>query len=188
MRLPRRGCADPPGDSHTGQRATYDVLHRAGLAAEQLRAGLDKTSARKAIRHLHALVDGLALGIADSQRLLAWAGPAEHHRDQLAAAAHKTATSGHTAILRPRDLPCDEVDRPVRGAVVAPLTGADPASASVGALVAVAHGVPAPGLVQATLETARFVSTQLPNGGPTPASSASTGRTWCSSASSPNCD
>jgi two-component system LytT family sensor kinase len=101
------------------------------------------------------------LGIADSQRLLAFEGPADHHREQVAAAAKRAVASGRTAILRARDLPCDEVDCPVRGAVVAPLKGADPAGSAIGALVAVADSVPAPGLVQATLETARFVSTQL---------------------------
>jgi two-component system LytT family sensor kinase len=145
----------------SGQKATYDVLHRAGMAAEPLRGGLDQASAAKAVRHLKALVDGLALGIADTQRLLAFEGPAEHHRDQVAAAARRTVASGRTAILRTRDLPCEEVDCPVRGAVVAPLKGADPTGTAIGALVTVADGVPAPGLVQATLETARFVSTQL---------------------------
>jgi two-component system LytT family sensor kinase len=145
----------------SGQKATYDILHRAGLAAEPLRVGLDQASAAKAAQHLRALVDGLALGIADSQRLLAFEGPADHHREQVAAAAKRAVASGRTAILRARDLPCDEVDCPVRGAVVAPLKGADPAGSAIGALVAVADSVPAPGLVQATLETARFVSTQL---------------------------
>ena len=34
----RRGITTP------GQRATYDVLHRAGLAAEPLRTGLERTA------------------------------------------------------------------------------------------------------------------------------------------------
>ncbi|PWU56945.1 sensor histidine kinase, partial [Micromonospora globispora] len=38
------------------QRATYEVLHTAGLAAEPLRAGLSATGAAKAVRHLRALV------------------------------------------------------------------------------------------------------------------------------------
>jgi two-component system, LytTR family, sensor kinase len=155
------GARGRRGIATSGQKATYDVLHRAGLAAEPLRSGLNQTSASKAIEHLHALVDGLALGIADTERLLALNGPADHHSDQLAAAARRAAASGRTAILRTRDLPCEQVDCPVRGAVVAPLKAADPDGTAIGALVAVAHGGPAPGLVQATLETARFVSTQL---------------------------
>lgn len=38
------------------QRATYEVLHTAGLAAAPLRTGLDETGAGKAVRHLRALV------------------------------------------------------------------------------------------------------------------------------------
>jgi two-component system LytT family sensor kinase len=87
-------------------------------------------------------------------------GPGEHHRDQVAAAARRVAGSHRTAILLARDLPCAEMDCPIRGGVVAPLRG-DTASSAVGALVALSNADPAPGLVQATLETAQFVSTQL---------------------------
>ncbi len=51
------------------------------------------------------------------------------------------------------------VDCPVRGAVVAPLPG--PGRRTPAALVAIADGQPAPGLVQATLETARWAAAQL---------------------------
>jgi two-component system LytT family sensor kinase len=152
------GARSRRGIATDGQRATFAVLHRAGLAAEPLRGGLTPTGAAKAVQHLRPLVDGVGLGIADTHRLLALEGPVAHHEEQLAAAGVRVASSGRTAILRDRDLPCDEVDCPVRGAVVAPLKASD---TSIGALVAVAAGAPAPGLVQATLETARFVSTQL---------------------------
>ncbi|HWG97813.1 MAG TPA: histidine kinase, partial [Pilimelia sp.] len=56
------------------------------------------------------------------------------------------------------DLGCDRLDCPVRGAVVAPLTGP---TAGTGAVVALADDHPAPGLVQATLEAARWLGTQL---------------------------
>jgi two-component system, LytTR family, sensor kinase len=158
----RRGIATPE------QRATYDVLHRAGLAAEPLRSGLDANTAAKAVRHLHALVGSVALGLADADTLLVLEGPGGHHRDQVEAAARRVAVSRRTAILRTRDLPCDEVDCPIRGAVVAPLIGDSTATAdgsvvggAIGSLVALTNSHPAPGLVQATLETARFVATQL---------------------------
>jgi two-component system LytT family sensor kinase len=51
------------------------------------------------------------------------------------------------------------MDCVVRGAVVAPLSGGDGHAAA--ALVAVADDQPAPGLVQATLETARWAGFQL---------------------------
>jgi two-component system LytT family sensor kinase len=140
------------------QRATYDVLHRAGLAAEPLSAGLTQATAVKAARHLHALVGGPGLALADAQGLLVLDGEGDHHRDQLEDAARRTVATGRSAILDYRDLPCDEVDCVVRGAVVVPLSHPD---GCPGALIAVAEGHPAPGLVQATLETARFVSTQI---------------------------
>src|SRR4051794_12697054 len=177
----RRGIATPE------QRATYDVLHRAGLAAEPLRLGLDATTAAKAAPHLHALVGGLALGVSDAERILVLDDAGTHHRAQLETAAQRAVRSGRTAILRYRDLPCDLVDCPIRGAVVAPFHALAPFSASSpaashhkagalsataaasvaargaarGAVIALAGGDPGPGLVQATLETARFVATQL---------------------------
>jgi two-component system LytT family sensor kinase len=146
------------------QRATHDVLHRAGLAAEPLRLGLDPTTAARAAPYLHALIGGAGIGLADTDRLLILVGSGAHHRDQVEAAARKTVATGRTAIMRLRDLPCDIVDCPVRGAVVAPLASHTPAAGghgAAGALVAIADGDPAPGLVQATLETARFVTSQL---------------------------
>jgi two-component system, LytTR family, sensor kinase len=151
----RRGIASPI------ERATYDVLHRAGLAAEPLRAGLDGTSAAKAVRHLHALVGGVALGVTDGERLIALAGPGEHHRPQIEAAAQRVMDSRRTAVLRAGDLPCGELDCPVRGAVVAALSDRTPTGTRAGTVVALTGGDPAPGLVQVTVETARFVGAQM---------------------------
>jgi two-component system LytT family sensor kinase len=154
--LRRRGIATP------SQRATYDVLHRAGLAAVPLREGLTPESAAAAAEHLRALVGGVGLALGDAQRVLALGGPGEHHRGQLDAAVRRAAASGRTAVLPARDLSCAELDCPIRGAVVAPLP---PPSAGAGrpagVLIALSDSEPAPGLVQATLETARFVSDQL---------------------------
>ncbi|MEO3776775.1 histidine kinase [Micromonospora sp. B11E3] len=140
------------------QRATYEVLHTAGLAADPLRAGLTEAGAAKAVRHLRALVGAVGLALTDRDRLLALDGRGGHHGDQLLAAARRAATAGRSAVLGESELHCDRVDCPVRGAVVAPLR-AD--GRVVGALVAVADGPPAPGLVQATLETAHWAGNQL---------------------------
>jgi two-component system LytT family sensor kinase len=150
----RRAIATPT------QRATYEVLHRAGQAAEPLRGGLEVASAEKSIVHLHALVDGVAVGLADQHQVLAYDGQGDHHRPQFDAAARRAVQSGRTAVLRARDLPCTEVDCPVRGAVVAPIGGSG-AEVRPGAVIAVTSEEPNPGLVQATLETARFVASQL---------------------------
>jgi two-component system LytT family sensor kinase len=149
----RRGIATP------GERSTYEVLHRAGLAAEPLRSGLDVASAGKAVGHLRALVGSTALGIGDAYRLLALAGPGEHHRSQIEAALRRVVATQRTAVLRARDLACDRLDCPIRGAVIAAFTAA-PQEAG-GAIAALTGADPTPGQVQATLETARFVGTQV---------------------------
>ncbi|MFE9956422.1 sensor histidine kinase [Micromonospora sp. NPDC005299] len=140
------------------QRATYEVLHTAGLAAEPLRGGLSAAGATKAVRHLRALVGAAGLALTDRDTLLALDGHGAHHGDQLLAAARRAVGTGRSTVLRESELHCDLVDCPVRGAVVAPLS-AD--GRVVGALVAVAGERPAPGLVQATLETAHWAGDQL---------------------------
>ncbi len=141
------------------QRATYEVLHTAGLAAEPLRAGLTAANAAKAVRHLRALVGAAGLALTGTAGLLALDGRGAHHEAQLVAAARRVAAAGRSTVLGETELRCDRVDCPVRGAVVAPLAGVD--GRVVGALVAVADGAPAPGLVQATLETAHWAGNQL---------------------------
>jgi two-component system LytT family sensor kinase len=152
------GARGRRGIATAEERATYDVLHRAGLAAEPLRAGLDVGTAAKAVRHLRALVGSTALGIGDGTRLLALDGPGDHHLTQIEAALPRVVASGRTAVLRGRDLACEQLDCPIRGAVIAPFVGG---SHDGGALAALTDGDPTPGLVQATLETARFVASQV---------------------------
>ncbi len=137
------------------QRATYDVLHIAGLAAEPLRAGLSETAAGKAVRHLRALTGAAGFAITAPDGVLAFDGAGDHHRDQVARAAAKAVAADRTSVLEATDLPCDLVDCPIRGAIVVPLT------AQAGAIVALSAAPPAPGLVQATIETARWIGTQL---------------------------
>ncbi|MFI9641170.1 sensor histidine kinase [Micromonospora sp. NPDC051925] len=140
------------------QRATYEVLHTAGLAAEPLRGGLHPAGAAKAVRHLRVLVGSAGLALTDADTLLALDGRGGHHGDQLLAAARRVAETGRSTVLGEAELHCDRVDCLVRGAVVAPLS-AD--GRVTGALVAVADGPPAPGLVQATRETAHWAGNQL---------------------------
>ena len=138
------------------QRATYDVLHTAGLAAEPLRGGLTAASAAKAARHLRTLVGAPGLALVDEATVLALDGRGHHHSEQLLSAAKRAISTDRSTVLRPAELPCDHVDCEIRGAVVAPIRGTVPV-----ALVAIADDQPAPGLVQATLETARWAAAQL---------------------------
>ncbi|MEV0728518.1 MULTISPECIES: histidine kinase [Polymorphospora] len=141
------------------QRATYEVLHTAGLAAEPLRTGLRPTGAAKAVRHLRALVGAPGLAVVDGAEVLAIDGRGGHHSAQFVAAARRALDTDRSTVLGQRELRCDRVDCPVRGAVVAPMTGPDGQAAAV--VVSIADSEPAPGLVQATLETARWAGAQL---------------------------
>ncbi len=134
-----------------GQRAAYEVLRTAGLAAEPLRAGLSATSAGKAVRHLRTLTGAAGLAVVGTDRILAFDGDGAHHREQLIAPAVRAT---RPTLLVARDLACDIVDCPIRGAVLVPVPGGALAALSAG-------GPPAPGLVQATRETARWVAAQL---------------------------
>lgn len=149
LRLRRRRIATP------AQRATYQVLHTAGLATEPLRAGLDPATAGKAVRHLRTLVGASGLALLTGEEVLAHDGHGHHHQGQLIAAAHRSLQTKRPVLLGASELPCDRVDCVVKGAVIEPLHGAD------AAVAAISDQAPAPGLVQATLETARWVSTQL---------------------------
>jgi two-component system LytT family sensor kinase len=146
----RRGIAT------AAQRATYDVLHVAELAAEPLRSGLTEAAAAKAVRHLRTLTGAVGFAITATGRVLAFDGAGEHHGPELTAAVERAASAARSAVLDTADLACAEMDCPVRGGVVVPLQSGEAA-----ALVALSDGPVAPGLVQATLETGRWVSAQL---------------------------
>jgi two-component system LytT family sensor kinase len=143
----------------SAERVTFETLHTASLAAPPLRLGLNGTSAGKSARHLRSLLGTPAVAISDTERALAWEGPGDHHADRLWTAARDgPLASGRPIVVPPEDLFCADPMCPVRGAVVVPIAVDE---GVVGTLAAVTSTEPGPGLVQAALETARWVSTQL---------------------------
>src|SRR3954452_9461614 len=56
------------------ERATFTTLHTASLAAPHLREGLTPTGARRAVRHLRALLGARAVALVAPDSLLAWYG------------------------------------------------------------------------------------------------------------------
>jgi len=136
------------------QRATYEVLHTAGQAAEPLSAGLSPASAGKAVRHLRALIGAAGLALTDTGSVLAFDGYGDHHKDQILAAAARAMSTGRATVLASGELPCDTLDCEIGGAVVVPLR-------RDGALAALSDGPPAPGLVQAARETGQWVAARL---------------------------
>jgi two-component system LytT family sensor kinase len=139
------------------ERATFETLHTASLAAPPLRAGLTEAGAQKASRYLRELLGSPALAITDAERLLVYDGAGDHHARQAFAYAARTLRDGRTQVLGPDVVACDLPECPIRHAVVVPLTTEERV---VGSLAA--YGVHASaGLVRATQEMARWVDSQL---------------------------
>ena len=138
-------------------RATFETLHTASLAAPPLRTGLTGEGARKSARHLRTLLGSAAVALTDGDRLLAWDGAGERHAAAAVEHAAATMAAGRTHVLGPDQVACAAPTCPVHFAVIAPLTVEDRV---VGALAAYGTGASA-GLIRATNEVARWVSTQV---------------------------
>ena len=153
-----RGTRSRRSFGSSADRAAFATLHQASLAAPPLRAGLTPTGAARAARHLRSLLGTRAVAVTDGTTLLAWDGAGEH-RHATAAVSHGQAVtgSGHTQVLGPDGVLCGDPDCNIRYAVVAPLTVEDRV---VGTLAAYGPATSA-GLVRATDEVSRWVSTQL---------------------------
>jgi two-component system LytT family sensor kinase len=140
------------------ERATFTTLHTASLAAPHLREGLTPTGARRAVRHLRALLGARAVALVTADATLAWDGAgAGVHGSHAPAHAAGALRSGRAEVLDAGDVACPDETCPIRGAVAVPVTEEDQV---VGALVAYATDTSA-GLVRATEEVARWVSTQV---------------------------
>ncbi|GAA3466665.1 histidine kinase [Nonomuraea roseola] len=136
------------------ERATFETLHTASLAAPPLRAGLSEEGAQRASRHLRELLGSPAIAITDGERLLVYDGAGEHHAAEAFAHAAGTLKDGRTQVL---NLDCDLLECPIRHAVVVPLSTDDRV---VGSLAAYGQETSA-GLVRAAQEVARWVDSQL---------------------------
>ncbi|MFI1829404.1 sensor histidine kinase [Streptomyces sp. NPDC020412] len=137
------------------ERATFHTLHTASLAAPPLRAGLTEDTARKAARRLRSLLGTEALCLTDREKVLAWDGPGgDHHEQRVMARVGAVLDSGRSQSIETR---CEDLECPLRWAVIAPLTGDQ---GVLGALVAYGSRESAV-LVRAATEVARWVSVQL---------------------------
>lgn len=121
-------------------RTAYAALHTAALAAPALRNGLDASSAESALPHVRTLLGGPTVGVTDTTGPLAWDGPDRFNADDLIAQALKSGTTQASgrSVVAPLS-----VDGRVIGSVV---VHSDEASA---------------GLIRATTEVARWMSSQL---------------------------
>ncbi|MBO0730847.1 MAG: histidine kinase [Acidimicrobiaceae bacterium] len=146
------------GQRHLGtptQRASYQALHTANLAAPPLRAGLTTEGAGHAVGYLRALLGVPGLVIADLDGVLAADGLDAEHRALIA--AHVNGVT-HPKVLPPADLLCGRGSAcELQAGVVVPL---EVDGTVVGALAALDNAAAA-GLLRLCGEVARFVSTQL---------------------------
>lgn len=124
--------------------ATFTTLHIAAMAAPSLRSGLNRDSARKAVRHLRALLGTSAVALTSTEAALAWDGACT---DEVITHARTALTSGRAHVFAGEP----------HGAVVVPLT-VD--GRVVGALAAYDAELSA-ALVRTVTEVARWVSGQL---------------------------
>ncbi len=142
----------------SADRVTFATLHEVSLAAPPLRHGLTAAGAAKAARHLQTLLGTAAVALTDGVTLLAWEGAGEPQHASAAVDHGRTVLDGgHTQVLRADGLACPAPDCAIRAVVVAPLTVEGHV---VGSLTAYA-GETSAGLVRATDEVARWVSSQL---------------------------
>lgn len=138
-------------------RATFTTLHTASQAAPHLRQGLTPTGANRAAKHLRGLLDTAAIALTDATSTLAWDGAGSHHRAAAIEHAAEVLLTGRTVVLDSTSVACGDLDCPIRSAVVAPVTGEDRV---VGTFIAYGPDTNA-GLVRATVEVARWVSSQV---------------------------
>lgn len=138
-------------------RATFTTLHTASLAAPHLREGLTPTGANRAARHLRNLLETPAVALTDATATLAWDGQGSHHRSQAIEHATQVLRTGQPVVLDSGEIDCGDIDCPIRTAIVAPVTGEDRV---VGTFIAYGPETNA-GLVRATVEVARWVSSQV---------------------------
>ncbi|MBY8878512.1 histidine kinase [Actinacidiphila acidipaludis] len=147
----RRGFGTP------ADRAAFATLHEASLAAPPLRDGLNPDSARRAARHLRALLGTPALAVVGDGELLAWEGPGRRHAPAAVEHAREAMETGRPWVVPAELVECGDLDCPVRSAVVVPLV-VD--GLVVGALSVYGRQVSA-GLVRAAGEVAHWVIAQL---------------------------
>jgi two-component system, LytTR family, sensor kinase len=148
----------------TADRATFETLHTASMAGPSLREGLTQSGATRAVKHLRALLGTPAVALTDAAgHCLAWDGAGSRHAVDVGQHATGVLGSGQSAVVSGDPVAvgalarCGDPTCPVRTAVVAPIVSGDTV---VGALLAYG-AAPSAGLVRATDEVARFVSSQV---------------------------
>ncbi len=140
-------------------RATYTALLTMAQASPPLRDGLSASSATAAAPHLRALLNCAAVALTnDESVMLAWDGDAQHHAEWVAEAAFQAASTGRQQVRNQREMDCGRADCPIRAVIVAPL---EVDGSVVGTFGVISQRSAQVGVMRATTEVARYVSSQL---------------------------
>ena len=142
-------------------RATYTALHTMGQASPPLRDGLSAGTATAAAPHLRTLLNCAAVALTnDESVMLAWDGEIQyqHHNEFLAEAAFQVASTGRQQVRSQREMNCGRADCPIRAVIVSPL---EVDGSVVGTFGVVSQRNAVTGVMRATAEVARYVSSQL---------------------------
>ncbi|MGH3719707.1 MAG: sensor histidine kinase [Pseudonocardiaceae bacterium] len=146
-------------------RATYHALHTMAQASPPLRERLSASSATGAAPHLRALLGCLAVALANQEGLmLAWDGDpkhdvdARHHAEWAHGAAIEVLATGRQQVRSQRDMDCGRANCPVRAVIVSPL---EVDGGIVGTFGVISERDADLGVMRATTEVARYVSSQL---------------------------
>jgi LytS/YehU family sensor histidine kinase len=143
----RRGRGGPPD-------RVLDVLHTVALVAASLREGLSEDSARRAGRHLRALLGVPAVAVTDTERLLAWEGERGAHSRAAFETVIPVIGGGRPLLV---EEPCGDPDCGIRVAMIAPLT----VEGRVAGALAAYGEAPRDPRLRTVGEVARWVSSQL---------------------------
>lgn len=138
------------------QRATYEALHTASLAAPALRGGLSRAAGQRAVTSLRRLV-GSGVVLADGSGVLAVSDVDPEHCALLEGPLRAVLETGRPQTLGSRQLACRDSMCALQGGVVVPLR-VDGRVVGAFGTVATAAGA---ALQQVATEVARFVATQL---------------------------
>jgi two-component system LytT family sensor kinase len=142
----------------TAERATFETLHTASLAAPSLREGLTSSGAKRSVRHLRTLLGTPAVALTDAAgHCLAWDGEGEHHAADAGGHAEGVLEGGRTAVVSGSAVACTDLNCPLTDAVVAPVVSD---GTVIGTLIAYGPK-PSAALVRATEEVAGWVSAQV---------------------------
>ncbi|AYF97729.1 sensor histidine kinase [Protaetiibacter intestinalis] len=149
--LARRFARGPRELGTEAERTRFTTLHLATRAAEHLRAGLEGGDTVRAARDLRAMLDCDALALSGADGVLAVDGPAALRE------VAEGVVRAHSGLRPQLHRAAAGQGREALDAVSAPILRS---GIRAGTLVAFARGA-RPGLVRATGEAARWVSTQL---------------------------